>query len=126
MIDTLGPDGHYPLGKPYDFSDQGHMNVRFASVRDERKAVLLFGTLLDWFILTPTTADVFVKTIRETIAEDFGQVSYVAADSRLRVRAQRRRGVVEVILPSINNRLVGEPEFWLALVDRVAAERKKL
>src|ERR1044072_1621623 len=122
----LGPAGHYPLGTAYDPSDQGHINTSFVVLREDRQAVLTFGTLLDWFILTPRTADVFIAAVRRTISESFGDVAYNRAASQLRVRADRRKGVVEVALPTIMSHLTGEPEFWLALVAQIETARKKL
>ena len=126
MPQKLGPDGQYPLGAPYDFSDQGHMNVSFEIKQEQRQAVLTFGTLLDWFILTPPTADRLIEAVRREIIETFGEVPYDIAKVRLPVRADRKRGVVEVRLPTIAARLTGDPEFWLALTERIATARKRL
>ena len=126
MVEKLGPDGRYPLGAPYDFSDQGHMNVSFEIKHEQRQAVLTFGTLLDWFILTPPIADTFVEAVRREITDTFGEVPYDVAKMRLPVRADRKRGVVEVRLPMVAGHLVGDPEFWLALTERIATARKRL
>lgn len=124
MARKLGPTGTYPLGAPLERSDKGHMETAF-SIVPPRHAKLEFGTYLDWFFLTPSVARTLTKTLRDTLTAAYGRVH--PGDARMFVvTCNTERGVVMVDLPKLTSHIVAVAETWIALVDRIDEERRKL
>jgi len=121
---TLGPEGRYPLGTPFDRSDVGAMKVAFHIMKEHRFAVLEFGTRLNWFFLTLEKARTLSEAVRSAITNAFGLVPFDVSTLPLTVTANR--GVVEIVMPQICSELGGNPEMWLALAHRIDDERRKL
>ena len=124
MAPKLGPTGKYPLGKRLEPSDRGHMDTAF-SIVPPRHAKLEFGTRLDWFFLTPTTARVLTKTMRETLTRAYGPVES-ARTLPFMVYCNMERGVVMVDLPLLTPTITTTAEVWLALINRIEQECRKL
>ena len=124
MARKIGPTGHYPLGEPLEPSDQGHMEIAF-SIVPPHHAKMEFGTYLDWFFLTPPVAHRLTTTLRKTLTSAYGRVRPKESVPYV-VECNMERGVVMVALPHLTSQITATAEVWLALVDRIDAERRKL
>lgn len=124
MAHKLGPTGNYPLGKPLEPSDQGHIDNVF-SIVPPRHGKLEFGTYLDWFFLTPPGARALTTTIRDELTAAYGRIR---SETRLpiRVTADWERRVVMVDLPIVATELVATAEMWLGLMDQIDEACRRL
>ena len=120
----IGPTGRYPLGKPLERSDKGHMDIAF-SVVPPRHGKLEFGTYLDWFFLTPPVALTLTTAIRTTLAEAYGAIQ-PEESLPFRVSCETERGVVMVEWRRTTPQIVETAEVWIALMDRIDHERRRL
>lgn len=124
MARRIGPSGHYPLGEPLGRSDRGHIDVGFSPV-PPRHGKMWFGSFLDWFCLTPPTARTMTKTIREALTAEYGHIQ-PARSQPFVVTCDMQHGAVMVQWSKVTATVVAPAEVWLALMDRIDEECRKL
>ena len=90
----LGPDGTFYHGKPMREGDCGGLNASFKIFKEQRTAIINFGTKLTWVGVPPTEALMMAASMRNRIEKEFGLLSYDVSTLPLKVEANKETVIV--------------------------------